>query len=453
MPMLNILVVEDDLILRQFIKDKLKSFGRVFEASSFTQAQHILSQAPLHLAFIDLNLNSNTEEMEGLKVIQDCRQKKIKSVVLTSHEEQEVIDQAFELGCSHFFAKRELQETFETYILSLFQRQDRQKKLKKLIDEHLHTDHKKFKEDILEILEKSLKINQSILILGETGVGKTELAKFIHKVTLSSRPFVNKNLAEVSTTLLESELFGHVKGAFTGAHQDKIGLIERAHGGTLFLDEIGALPKETQQKLLKVIEEKEFMPLGSTELKKSDFRLITATCDNLDLLIKENKFRTDFYFRICGQKLLIPPLRERSSDIENLFKLFTSNSARKISLSKECKEKLKAYSWPGNIRELKHLCESFLSQHESYIEAQHLPFYIQEPRLSGDSSQDEFLSPSNIYFIENYGLPELIKKIELEALRKWQEKHPGKINAVAKELKISKSVFYRILEGLNESEV
>jgi DNA-binding NtrC family response regulator len=223
--------------------------------------------------------------------------------------------------------------------------------------------------------------NISVLILGETGVGKELIAARIHE--LSSRragPFVRINCAALSATLLESELFGHVKGAFTGADRAKPGLLEAAHGGTVLLDEVGDLPAETQVKLLRVLEQREILPVGAVSPRAIDVRFLAATHRELEREIRRGAFRQDLYFRLAGITLRIPPLRDRTDEIPALADTFlreavASHDGRRLpTLSPEALRLLQRYPWPGNIRELRHAIErAVLLGTADTIEPEHLP--------------------------------------------------------------------------------
>ncbi|MXV51953.1 response regulator [Pedobacter sp. HMF7647] len=207
------------------------------------------------------------------------------------------------------------------------------------------------------------KSSSSVLILGESGTGKEKIAERIHSLSLrKDKPFVRINCAALPVSLIDSELFGHEKGAFTGAHEKKIGRFEQAHTGTIFLDEIGELPLESQAKLLRVLQEKEIERIGGRTTIKTDVRIIAATNRNLDKEVAEGRFRLDLFYRINVFPILMPPLRERKEDIADLAEHFLSIYARKTGktvrgISPEVLENMKRYNWPGNIRELENLIE------------------------------------------------------------------------------------------------
>ncbi len=216
--------------------------------------------------------------------------------------------------------------------------------------------------DIAAKIQKIAGSNSAVLIRGESGTGKELIARAIHENSArKNKSFIKVNCAALSPGILESELFGHEKGAFTGAGQRKIGRFELADGGTLFLDEIGDLPPDVQVKILRVLQEKEFERVGGTQLVKADFRLLTATHRNMELLVQQGKFREDLYFRINVIPLAVPALRDRKQDIPVLAQyfvdLFSRDLGKRISLSDAALSALCDYDWPGNVRELKNAIE------------------------------------------------------------------------------------------------
>ena len=242
------------------------------------------------------------------------------------------------------------------------------------LQEEIRTEHN-FEEivgnspallDLLRRVDQVAPTDSSVLIYGETGTGKELIARAIHdRSTRKDRPLVKINCSAISAGLVESELFGHVKGAFTGAFERRIGRFELADGGTLFLDEVGELPLETQVKLLRVLQEREFEPVGSSRSVRVDVRIIAATNRNLEDAILAGSFRSDLYYRLNVFPLAVPPLRERRSDIPQLAMFFLSRYARNLGkriegISATAAESLKSYSWPGNIRELQNVIERAL---------------------------------------------------------------------------------------------
>jgi formate hydrogenlyase transcriptional activator len=218
-------------------------------------------------------------------------------------------------------------------------------------------------KSVLEQVQLVGPTDSTVLILGETGTGKELIAGEIHSIShRSARPFVKLNCAAIPIELLESELFGHERGAFTGAVAQRLGRFEAAHGGTLFLDEIGDLPLTLQAKLMRVLQEQEFERLGSTITRRADVRIVAATNQDLGGLIADKQFRADLYYRVNVFPIILPPLRERVSDIPLLVWYFVEKFGARISkqiprISLDSMDALKRYSWPGNIRELQNLIE------------------------------------------------------------------------------------------------
>ncbi len=231
---------------------------------------------------------------------------------------------------------------------------------------------------VRELAKKAARSDIAVLLLGETGVGKEVLAESIHAASpRANGPLVRLHCAALSESLLESELFGHVKGAFTGALRDRAGLIESAAGGTLFLDEIGEMPMATQVKLLRVLEDQKVLPVGANAPKKVDFRLVAATNRELDKEAARGTFRQDLFFRISGFVLRIPPLRERKNEIAPITEAMLSDIAVRTSrtvpvLSGAALEALHRHTWPGNLRELKRVLERALVLATDRIEPEHL---------------------------------------------------------------------------------
>lgn len=250
---------------------------------------------------------------------------------------------------------------------------DYAKKLKyfNTIDKQVFLDFKSESMIALSSVVNKLSIrNVNILLLGESGTGKSHLANHIHDISLrSKKPFVTINCTTIPEKLMESELFGHEKGSFTGANEKKEGLVEQANTGTLFLDEIAELPLPMQAKLLQLIQEKTYTPVGSVIPKKVDIRIIAATNQNLKKLMLSGEFREDLYYRLALGVIEIPPLRERKTDALNLINyylgVFNKKYESNVSLSTESLYILKQYSWPGNIRELEHVIE-FLIVNANY---------------------------------------------------------------------------------------
>ncbi len=280
---------------------------------------------------------------------------------------------------------------------------------------------------LFSLISKVARSDASVLITGENGTGKELVARAIHDLSdRKDKPFIAQYVGNIPGTILESELFGYKKGAFTGATSDRIGLFEAANGGTLFLDEIADLPYEIQAKLLRVLQNREFKRLGETIIRKADVRILAATNQDLNKLIKEGKFREDLYYRLNVVRITVPPLRERKSDIPLLVEHFLHSIDKNLRISNEALKKLIDYHWPGNVRQLENIIKraSILAS-DSTIQADDIQFddFDTEPlaRLLPKNLEDE----ASLEEIKNY------------IIRKRLERFNGNKTRAAKSLNIS----------------
>ena len=304
-------------------------------------------------------------------------------------------------------------------------------------------------KEILKTADQIAKSNSTVLIEGESGTGKELIAHRIHESsTRRHKPFVAVHCAALTETLLASELFGHEKGAFTGASERKIGRFERAHQGTLFLDEVGEISQETQVKLLRVLQEGEFERVGGTRTLKVDVRLVLATNKNLLDEVRKGNFREDLYYRINVIYLRMPPLRERKEDIpklsEHFLKLFALRNSKKItSIDAEAMEALKSYSWPGNIRELKNIMERMVVlATEEGLNISNIPDDI---RFVGQATAQGMTTRAQTTNLND---------VEKECIQQTLQEVKGNKSLAAKKLGISRRTLYRKLTeyGLSQSE-
>jgi transcriptional regulator with PAS, ATPase and Fis domain len=268
---------------------------------------------------------------------------------------------------------------------------------------------------LLSLIKKVAPTDATVLVLGASGTGKELVATSIHENSLrKSKPFIKLNCAAIPAELLESELFGHEKGAFTGATKFKPGKFDMADKGTLFLDEIGDMPLKLQSKILRVIQEKEFYRVGGSSTVKVDVRFIASTNQNLEKMVQEGAFREDLYYRLNVFTLHLPPLRERKEDIPLLVDRFLKNLPKKVDISSIALQMIMAYSWPGNIRELKNVIESAAVIAENgFIEPAQLPGSI---TCAFNTNSNEVSIPANLSLDER--INEIEKSIIIEALRK-----------------------------------
>jgi Nif-specific regulatory protein len=268
--------------------------------------------------------------------------------------------------------------------------------------------------NLIEVIKKVAATDSTVLITGESGTGKSLVAKAIH--FLSSRrdkPFITINCAAIPDTLLEAELFGYERGAFTGAHTSKKGKFELAQGGTIFLDEIGDMPLYLQAKILRVIQDKEIEHLGGEKVIKVDVRIIAATNRNLEALVKEGKFREDLYYRLNVIPIHVPPLRERREDIpllvEHFLERFNKKYGKSVRIAPEAMEPLMEYNWPGNIRELENTVERLVVMHDGTVRTVDLPPHILAFRRKGTAESLQNL-PERIQATEKEKIIEALEK-------------------------------------------
>jgi len=300
----------------------------------------------------------------------------------------------------------------------------------------------RFKE-MLELIERCAPSNATVMLLGESGTGKELVAQTIHRLSnRSNQPFVPVECTGLPQSLFESELFGYVKGAFTGANTNKTGLVAAAQRGTLFLDEVADIPLSEQVKLLRLLETKRYRPVGSTDQQEADFRLICATNKDLNAMVQEGLFREDLYYRLNVFDIKLPALRERGSDLELLIDTLKNRlGLTNLSFNNEALECLKNYEFPGNIRELRNIIErASLLTTDGKVGLRHLPKHcISKPGLPGDAKATVKTTIMTLREAEQQYLKQAIRASQ------------GDRKQLAKQLGISERVLYRKLAGLRSS--
>jgi DNA-binding NtrC family response regulator len=372
----TVLIVDDEALNRDLLEQELKEAGyRTLSASSGAEALDTAARSRPDLVLLDAL-------MEGLDGFATCERLKaadatraIPVIFLTSLSDTEIKLRAFRAGAVDYVTKpfqtEELLARVGTHI-SLRREIEAHRKSKSTIQylleeigaaRHAMVGDSSALRRVLEQVGQVAPTDSTVLIQGETGTGKELVARAVHDASLRrERPLVKLNCAALPRELVESELFGHEKGAFTGALQQRRGRFELADGGTLFLDEVGELPLETQAKLLRVLQEREFERVGGTRSLRTDVRVIAATNRELQAQVAAGAFRSDLYYRLNVFPIVVPPLRERREDIPRLLQHFAARTARKLGrtldgVSPEFIERSSAYDWPGNIRELENLVE------------------------------------------------------------------------------------------------
>jgi transcriptional regulator with GAF, ATPase, and Fis domain len=301
---------------------------------------------------------------------------------------------------------------------------------------------------VFALLDKYIDTDDPVMISGESGTGKELVARAIHSQgRRKNKPFVSENCAALPETLLESELFGYVKGAFTGATANKKGLLEAADGGVLFLDEVGDMPLDLQAKLLRALQEGEVRPIGSQQPLKVDVRLITATNRNLDDMVRDGDFREDLYYRISVLPIVLPPLRQRREDVPHLLKRFlaelSSQTQTRVRLSPDALEKLVAYDWPGNVRELQNEMRRAAILCDGVILEAHLSPQVRAGRTAASSNLvDDGLVPAE----RGTSLPDMVSELEMREIKKSWQKAQGNKSRAAEMLGLSRFALQRKLE-------
>lgn len=439
----NIVVVEDNSWYNKLLVYTLK-LNPDYNVISYTSGKELLDNLNNEIDLITLDYR--LEDYDGVELLQKIKNfnPEMKVIIISEQNDIAVAVQLLKDGAYDYLVKSDdIRERLLHATQNVLREKSLEKKIEKLQSEV--TQKYEFSNTIIgnsdavkrvhQLVGKAVGNNITVIITGETGTGKEVVSKAIHyNSDRRKEPFVAINMAAIPADLLESELFGHEKGAFTGAHARRVGKFEEAGKGTLFLDEIGEMDITFQAKLLRALQEREFTRVGSNEMVKIQSRIIVAT--NRDLLqeVKEGNFREDLYYRLFGLQIHLPPLRERDKDAILLSKFFIQNFCKDNGmplkdLSENAKEKIMQYTWPGNIRELKSVMElSVIMSNGPEIEAEditvHPQQFLQELMLTERSMRD----------------------YEIEIVKHYMRKFNNNTRAVADYLKIGQTTVYRILK-------
>jgi len=419
------LIVDDDRLLQNALKNILSEKYDPMIAGSGEDALRLLKKHPIDLVLLDIRLPG----MDGIETLQQIKAagQNLLVIMMTAYEDIKTVITSMKMGAHDYLVKPLEIEMFELVIEKALETL----RLKKEVEELRRYYLEKFNIDtiigesegikkVIEFADKVAKgYDTTVLIEGESGVGKEVIARMIHhRSSRFDKPFVGINCGAISKELLESELFGYGKGAFTGGLQDgKKGKIEIADSGTLLLDEISELQPSAQVKLLRFIEEREFYPVGGTQKKKVDVRIIAATNKSLDVQVKAGAFREDLYYRLNVARVVIPPLLERKADILPLTLFFMHKFNEKFGknfngISAEAKKMLVQYPWRGNIRELKNAVERVvLMEDGEIVEPAHLAFLAYPYHAATQQADLGIKIPP-----EGLHLEELIRRLIIQAL-------------------------------------
>ncbi|MFQ5790632.1 MAG: sigma-54-dependent transcriptional regulator, partial [Acidobacteriota bacterium] len=379
----RVLVVDDEASIRRTMRMTLEYEGfEMLEAATGADALRTVENERPDLVFLDIKMPG----MDGLEVLGELKEKagQVPVIIISGHGNVQTAVQATKLGAFDFIEKPLETERVLLAARNALRRKELEEEVGQLrlrFERHYQmVGSSPAMEKVREAIRRSAPTNATVLISGESGTGKELVARAIHSNSNRARgPFVQVNCAAIPEDLIESELFGHEKGSFTGATSKQIGKFELAHRGTIFLDEIADMSPRTQAKVLRVLQEGEVERVGSSATKRVDVRVIAATNKKLDEEIERGRFREDLYFRLSVIPIRTPPLRERPEDIPVLVDHFTDSfsaedSLRKKRFSPEAMERLKKYTWKGNIRELRNTVERLLIMAPGdVIEAEDLP--------------------------------------------------------------------------------
>jgi len=437
----KILILDDDERILNQLKWALGSDYELLLFKHPKEAKEAFLSQDIPLVLLDLGLPPHPQNpKEGLRLLEEFLLKKpmSKIIVVTGQEEKGAALEAIEKGAYDYYQKPIQLEELRIIIKRAFH-------IYHLEQENLNLRGKELEDkgfcgimgtsaqmlSLFSLIEKVAPTDSSVLITGETGTGKEMVARAIHRLSPRSKnPFITVNCSAIPRELIESELFGHEKGAFTGASATRKGKFELAHSGTIFLDEIGDMPMEMQVKLLRVLQEKEIMRVGGDRVIPIDVRLLSATNHNLSEDIKAGSFREDLYYRIRVVEINLPPLRERGEDIILLARHFLQKEALKLNkdlkgFSAQALSAMLSYAWPGNVRELQNRVEraSILS--------------------SGPLVSEEHLE------LGGSDIPSLKKareRMEIDLIRKALTKHRGNISRAAAELDLKRSTLYDLMK-------
>jgi DNA-binding NtrC family response regulator len=440
----SVLIVDDEVGVRESLKMILKKDYDVFLAKDAEEAFLQIKEHSPDVILLDIIL----PDLDGLKVLERIKQNEpdIVVIMITATNTAKTAVEAMKLGAYHYVTKPfdndELRLIISRSLSEKALKQElifRREEMDKSFDFGNILGKSKGMKDIFKVVKQIADSKSTVLIMGESGTGKELISRAIHyNSNRKNYPFVTINCAAIPETLIESELFGHEKGAFTNAIEKKLGRFEVAHQGTLFLDEIGELSLTTQAKILRFLEEKEFNRVGGSKTIKVDVRLITATNKDLNQMIKKGGFREDLYYRINVVPIVIPPLRERKEDIPILIdhfinKFVLENNKNVKGINKEALEFLMQYEWPGNVRELENLIERVIAlTSNEYILANELPYSFKNiPKING---LKESVLDGKVSFLQ--AEEEFEKEVILDALKRtnYIQSHAAEILGISRRI-------------------
>jgi two-component system nitrogen regulation response regulator NtrX len=443
---LSILVIEDNPLAAKTLAANLSPHDLDF-AHDFESGRRKLADGRYDICFIDLKLGAK-DDCSGLELIAPAKAKGVYAVVMSGHDTEPTVERAYDLGCDDFYAKGN-EDTNVGRLLEKFQQLRQAGGKDSLFADRFVTQDAATRAGVEEAL-KFASSELPILILGPSGTGKTSLARLIHDHSRRSGEFVSINCAAYTEDLLEAELFGYRKGAFTGAADGRKGKLLQAHGGTLFLDEIGSMSLKMQTKLLKAIEEKLFYPLGSDTPETSEFRIISATLENVQTLIRLGTLRFDFFQRIHGLTVVLKPLNGRKGDIFPLILAFTRGGKR-LSFSEDARSYINLHDWPGNIRELKKFVDLLVAGGEGRVSLETARRLLSA--IPPDEPERRFATDEQYRHALSDGINAAIDRFVDSLVERSLAVNGGKKTSVLSDLKIGTRLLYSSLQRIQPANI
>lgn len=380
----NILLVDDDIDILELLQRHLKSMDyHTYKAVSVKEALYILKDTEIDLLVTDINM----PEIDGLELVKYAAEHypDMPKLVVTGFPSVEDASKVIQHGVTDYLTKPFTKVELEDAVKKAFASKDAKEAVKTSSKENIAKGYadmigtSEAFQKVTEIIDRVKDNRATVLVRGESGTGKELVARAVHYSGKFARaPFIAVNCGAIPENLLEAELFGYTKGAFTGANENRNGFFQAAHKGTIFLDEIGNATLPVQNRLLRVLQEKEVTKIGSQKAEKLDVRVIAATNSDLEELIQKKTFREDLYYRLSVVTIDVPPLRERSSDIPLLVDKFMQKYGieykdRFVRIANDALDVLERYSWPGNIRELENVVQRAVIMCDGKITLEHLP--------------------------------------------------------------------------------
>lgn len=445
---LKILFADDEVPLQELMKNELPRMGHeVTVCPDGLTAAAALDRNTYDCVLVDLDMPG----MNGIEVITRAKElsPETEAVVMTGKSTTESAIAALRQGAFDYLTKPCKLMDLKALLQRVAEKRELTKKCAALTHRLKHVEGDRSlvgggtpMQQVRDLIARVAPSSSTVLILGETGSGKELVARGVHEQSpRAAMPFVAINCGALPESLIESELFGHRKGAFTGADEQRVGLFEVAHGGTLFLDEIGELPKSMQAKLLRVLESGDIRRVGDNDAVKVDVRVVCATHRDLEQMVEDGDFREDLMYRINTFEIHLPPLRDRNSDIpvlaKHLYRRFRTNGKPNDEIfSPDALEALQSHSWPGNVRELANVIEhATIVCDELPITSEHLP-----RRFGSRSARTKSLGPMSL------------RELEMQAIHEALDRHDGNKTAAAEELGVSLKTLYNKLNAESSLE-